>query len=67
MPSMLKHDNCIRFLVAAHLCNTEALKTTSLNILVKNKLTVKETEAWKDLKKEYPGLVAEIYEKLMGE
>jgi hypothetical protein len=63
--SMLDPANCIQFLVVAHLCNSGDLEKASLDTLLKNKVKVKNLDAWKDMKKEYPGLAMMVCEKLM--
>jgi hypothetical protein len=67
MSLTLDASNCIGFLVTSHLCNIKDLKTASLNTLVKNKAKVVDSEVWKDMAKEYPGLAMEACERMMRE
>lgn len=63
MLSTLQPSTCIQFLVSAHLCNLSDLVTASMHILTKS--SMKNTEEWNDMKKEYPDLAIKVSEMFM--
>jgi hypothetical protein len=65
MLAMVNNSNCVQFLVRAHLCKSGILEEASLKVLVMNKAKVKDSEDWREMKKNYPQLAMDVLEKLM--
>jgi hypothetical protein len=65
MLAMVNNSNCVQFLVRAHLCKSGILEEASLKVLVMNKAKVKNSEDWREMKKNYPQLAMDVLEKLM--
>jgi hypothetical protein len=62
---MLNQNNCLEFLVVAHMCNLSDLESASLETVGKNKSAIRISEEWKELKKDYPSLAMKVCEKVM--